>query len=251
MTAGKGGGQPGRRPYSIVEALNRDWDELVHRHRGSVPPWSRRQGALIGYDSLDNVLAAAQGQPDVILGALLTEVSNGDQLASRVVLQALMGRIVRMARRDPSAGVDDYVAALWCQIQTYPLASRPVRIAANLSMDTLKAVHAERRWLRSGEVTTWPPEVFWEESHWAGADWAVDRSEPQQVSAELVLRVGRDRAFIDQATHALLASVYLHELSGAEAAERHRTSPTSVRVRCSRALRRLAAHASELVSEVA
>jgi hypothetical protein len=61
MTAGKGGGQPGRRPYSIVEALNRDWDELVHRHRGSVPPWSRRQGALIGYDSLDNVLAAAQG----------------------------------------------------------------------------------------------------------------------------------------------------------------------------------------------
>src|SRR5688572_25297986 len=150
MTAGKGGGQAGRRPHSIVEALNRDWDELVHRHRGSLPCWSRRHEALVEYESLDDMLAAAQGHPDAILGALLTEVSNGDQLAGRVVLQALMGRIVRMAGRDPSAGIDDYVAALWCQIQTYPLVSRPVRIAANLSMDTLKAVHAERRWLRQG-----------------------------------------------------------------------------------------------------
>lgn len=251
MTAGKGGGQPGRRPYSIVEVLNRDWDELVHRHRGSMPTWSRRQGALSGYASLDDVLVAAQGQPDVILGALLTEVSNGDQLAGRVVLQALMGRIVRMSRRDPSAGVDDYVAALWCQIQTYPLASRPVRIAANLSMDTLKAVCAERRWLQSGEVTTWPPEVFWEEGRWAGADWGVDRGEPQPVSAELVLRAGRDLELVDQATHALLVSVYVDELSGSEAARRHRTSPSSVRVRCSRAVRRLAAHAGALLSEAA
>ena len=163
MAAGKGGGQPGRRPYSIVEALNRDWDELVHRHRGSVPRWSRRHGALAGCDSLDDVLAAAQGQPDAILGALLTEVSNGDQLAGRVVLQALMGRIVRMAGRDPSAGVDDYVAALWCQIQTYPLA-----LTAGAHRGQPVDGHAEGRLMRSvagcaGEVTTWPPEVFWDE----------------------------------------------------------------------------------------
>ena len=160
MAAGKGGGHWGRRPYSIVEALNRDWDELVHRHRGSLPGWSRRHEALVGYESLDLLLAAAQGHPDAIFGALLTEVSNGDQLAARVVLQAMLGRIVRMARRDPHAGVDDYIAALWCRIETYPLASRPYRIAANLSMDTLKAVHAERRWLREGEVTPWPPEAL-------------------------------------------------------------------------------------------
>jgi DNA-directed RNA polymerase specialized sigma24 family protein len=251
MTAGKGGGQAGWRPYSIVEALNRDWDELVHRHRGSMPGWSRCHEALVGYESLDDVLAAAEGQPDAILGALLTEVSKGDQLAGRVVLQALLGRLVRMARRDPSAGVDDYVAALWCQIQTYPLASRPVRIAANLSMDTLKAVYSERRWLREGEVTPWPPEVFWEERHGGRAEWAVDQGGSQPLSAELVLRAGRDRALVDQATHALLVSVYVDELSGSKAAERHRTTPGSVRVRCSRAVRRLAAHASELLSEAA
>jgi DNA-directed RNA polymerase specialized sigma24 family protein len=251
MAAGKGGGPAGRRPYSIVDALNRDWDELVYRHRGSMPCWSQCHEALVGFESLDDLLAAAEGQPDAILGALLTEVSMGDQLAGRVVLQALLGRIVRMARRDPSAGVDDYVAALWCQIQTYPLASRPVRIAANLSMDTLKAVHAERRWLRRGEVTPWPPEVFWEEQHGGAVLWARGSDPEPPLSAALVLRAGRDRALIDDSTHALLVSVYVHELSGVEAAERHRMSPGSVRVRCSRAVRRLAEHAPELLAEAA
>jgi hypothetical protein len=250
MAAGKGGGQSGRRPYSIVGALNRDWDELVHRHRGSLPCWSRRHKVLVGFESLDDLLTAAQGRADAILGALLTEVSNGDELAGRVVLQALMGRIVRMAGRDPSAGVDDYVAALWCQIQTYPLAKRPVRIAANLSMDALKAVHAERRWLSGGEVTLWPPEMFWEERHRASPSWAIGR-EPQSLSAASVLRAGRDRALIDDPTHALLVSIYVDELTGSEAAERLWTSPASVRVRCSRAVRRLAAHASDLLTDAA
>ena len=252
MAAGKGGRQTGRRPYSIVEALNRDWDELVHRHRGSMQCWSRRHEALPECGSLDDLLAAAQGQPDAILGALLTEVSTGDQLAGRLVLQALLGRIVRMSSRDPAAGVDDYIAALWCQIQTYPLASRPVRIAANLSMDTLKAVHGERRWLREGEVTPWPPEVFWSERPWTGAARATGGGhDSNQLSAAGVLRAGRNRALIDDATHALLVSVYVDELSGSEAAKQHSTSAASVRVRCSRAVRRLAAHSSALLSEVA
>jgi DNA-directed RNA polymerase specialized sigma24 family protein len=167
------------------------------------------------------------------------------------VLQALLGRIIRMAGRDSWAGVGDYVAALWCQIQTYPLASRPVRIAANLSMDTLKAVHAEPRWLRHGEVTPWPPEAFWDERAGGGADLAIRWAERPVLSAELVLRAGRERALIDDSTHALLLSVYVHELSGAEAAERHWISPASVRVRCSRAVRQLAAHSSELLAEAA
>ena len=47
MAAGKGGGLAGRRSYSIVEALNRDWQELVQRHRGSLRCWSRHE-ALMG-----------------------------------------------------------------------------------------------------------------------------------------------------------------------------------------------------------
>jgi hypothetical protein len=34
MAKGTGGELAGRRPYFIIDALNRDWDELVYRHRG-------------------------------------------------------------------------------------------------------------------------------------------------------------------------------------------------------------------------
>ena len=51
-----------------------------------------------------------------------------------------------MAQRDPRSGIDDYLAALWQVINNYPLRRRPVRIAANLSMDALQAVTRERSW---------------------------------------------------------------------------------------------------------
>jgi len=247
MAFGTGLGQAGRRRGAIVETLNRDWDELVDRHRGSVRGWSRRHGALAECRSLADVLLAARDQPDAVLGALLTEVSTGDQLAARVVLQAMLGRIIRMAGRDPAAGVDDYVSALWCRIRSYPLAARPSRIAANLSMDAFKTVAQERRWLREGEVTPWPPAVFWDEEH----DHLWVRPEPEPVVAAEVLEVGRERGVIDGPVHALLVSVYIDELTGSQVARRHRTSVGSVRVRCSRAVRRLAAHRNELLADVA
>ena len=159
----------------------------------------------------------------------------------------MLGRIIRMAGRDPSAGVDDYVSALWCRICAYPLAARPTRIAANLSMDTLKAVSAERRWLREGEVTPWPPEVFWDEQH----EHLFVGRRVRVVGAADVLRAGRDRGVIDEPVHALLVSVYVDELTGSEAAARHWTSAESVRVRCSRAVRRLAAHRTSCWLDVA
>ena len=143
-----------RRGFSVVEALDREWCELDPRTSGN-----RRVAGLIDTTclrpcrSLDDVLSAARLNSDPVLAALLTEVSIGDQLAGRVVLQALIGRMVRMAQRDPRASIDDYLAWLWCVINSYPLQRRPVRIAANLSMDTLKAVSRERRWLGRGDIT--------------------------------------------------------------------------------------------------
>lgn len=235
------------RPHgTIVEALNRDWDEQVDRHRGPVHRWSRRHGALTGCESLAEVLLAVRVQPDAVLGALLTEVSTGDQLAARAVLQALLGRMVQMAGRDRAAGIDDYVSALWCQIHTYPLASRPERVAANLALDTLKSVVRDRRWLREGEVSPWPPELFCEER----LGWPV-ANDDRTLSGQEVLRAGVDRGLIDVSTHAVLVSVYIDELNGAEAADRHWTSAASVRNRCSRAVRRLSTHRDELLAAVA
>ena len=68
MAVGSSNEQSGRRLGTIVEALNRDWDELIDRHRGSVCGWSRSHGALAECHSLADVLLAARGQPDAVLG---------------------------------------------------------------------------------------------------------------------------------------------------------------------------------------
>ena len=152
-----------RHGFDVVEALDREWRELDRRHPGTVSRWADRHDVLASCRSFDDVLSAARLCSDPVLAALLTEVSMGDQLAGRVALQALIGRMVRMAQRDPRAGTDDYLARLWCAINSYPLHKRPARIAANLSMDTLKAVSREHRWIGRGDVTLWPSSESLEE----------------------------------------------------------------------------------------
>ena len=163
MASGAAVANQGRGKYPVVDALNRDWSVLADRHRGLVARWALRDEAFIDCVSLDDVLFAVQLRPDAVLRALLTEVSKGDELAGRVVLQAMIGRMVRMAIRDPKASIDEYISALWCQIQNYPLASRPNRVAANLSMDTFKSLRREQRWLLHYEILQWPPQMFVDE----------------------------------------------------------------------------------------
>jgi len=242
--------QAGRSRYAIVDALNRDWRDLGHRDRGTVLRWAQRHAVLADCSSLDDVLLVGQLNPDATLSALLTEVSNGDQLASRTVLQSMLGRLVRMAQRDSRAGVDDYVTAFWCVMQTYPLHARPVRIAANLSMDALKMLHKERRWLGQGSVTTWPPDAFLDETlHRPAATTEIAHGEAdrEMVTARGVLAAGHRLRLIDEPTRRMLHSVYIDGLTGSEAARRHRTTPGSVRARSSKAIKRLAAHGSRLV----
>jgi hypothetical protein len=233
---------------TIVDALNQEWRRLeVGRHQ-TVATWAGRHGALAGCRSLTEVLDVVREDPDPALHALLVEVGSGDQLAGRVLLQSMLGRMVRMARRDPRAGVDDYVATLWCQISTYPLARRPVRIAANLALDTLKAVHREHRWVVRGEVSTWPPGALLDEVLESCRRRSGVQPDPgaDDLDARSVLTAARDLQLLDDAASTLLASVYLEGLSGSEAAARHGTTAGSIRVRCSRAVRRLTLSAPAL-----
>ena len=172
----------------------------------------------------------------------------GDQLAGRVVLQALIGRMVRMAQRDPRAGIDDYLARLWCAINSYPLHKRPVRIAANLSMDTLKAVSREHRWIGRGDVTLWPSSESLEELlSPAGLDGSRrDSPPPADIEARRVLEAASLLRLIDHSSAAVLQSVYVDGMTGAQAARRLHTSAGTVRVQCSKVVRELAAHAAEL-----
>lgn len=242
----------------IVNALNREWRDLVIGHRGTAIRWAARHPALLGSESLDDIVAAVRTDADGVLAALLVEVAraNGgssgdlaseDQVAARVVLQCLLGRMIAMAHRDPRAGVDDYVSALWCRIQTYPLPARPTRIAANLSLDALQMVKQDSQTVRWREVTPWPPEVLIAR---LDLDWArhLDRGECEDVRGAEILERGRSLKLIDHATFELLRGVYLEGLSGEAAARRHHTSAGSVRVRCSRALNRLAGHTDQLLT---
>jgi hypothetical protein len=248
-----GSGKSGRqRGFGTVGALDREWRELVDLHRGTVLTWADRHAFLAQCHSLDDVVSAAQSHSDVVLAALLAEVSAGDRLASRVVLQLLVGRMARMAQRDPRSGIDDYLAALWYVINNYPLSRRPVRIAANLSMDTLRALSRERSWPGRLAVTLCPStESLDELLEPAGLDGSpIDAAPPVDLEARQVLEASSVLRLIDGSEVALLSGVYAAGLTGAQAARRLHTSAGTVRVRCSKVLRRLAAHAVEL-AEVA
>jgi hypothetical protein len=241
-----------RRGFSAVEALDREWYELVRDHCATAASWADRHEVLTLCRSLEDVLSVARLNSDPVLAALLAEVASGDQLAGRVVLQALIGRMVRMAQRDPRASIGDYLARLWCVIASYPLQRRPVRIAANLSMDTLKAVSQEHRSLRQGDVTLWPSSESLEDLLGpAGLDGSPHNS-PQPVDVEVrrVLVAGRRLRLLDDSAAELLHSVYVDGMTSAQAARRFHTSAGTVRVRCSKVMRRLATHAIEL-SDVA
>lgn len=232
--------------FGIVDALNREWCVLVRAHRGTANRWSASYEALAGCTSLDDVLRRAADQPDAVLAALLAEVANDDRVAGRAILQSMIGRMMAMAQRDYRAGVEDYLSALWCVIQSYSLPRRPAKIAANLSMEALKIVSGERRWLRYAEVAPWPPSAFLD----PGVELIRWRQHLRDPDAPDVLAYGLDLGLLDQTNLGLLHSVYVDGLTSEEAAARHGSTPGAVRVRCSKAVRRLA-DASAQLAEVA
>src|SRR6186997_2060932 len=74
---------PGRQipPITLVEALDREWRQLVHSCSVAATCWLDRHDALAPCQSLDDVLWAAKVNPNPVLAALLPEVFTGDRLA--------------------------------------------------------------------------------------------------------------------------------------------------------------------------
>lgn len=203
--------------------LDAEWRHLVDSRPPQPYAWRRDCPAFASASGLGDVLAAIAAAPDAALLHLLEQHAAGDPLAGRVVLQAMVGKLVRMALVDPVACLDDYLAAAWLRIATYPTATRRSSVAANLALDTLKAVKREQR-----RPDATPPPT------------------PREPDAATVLGVAADLGLIDDTAAATLAAVYLDGCSGADAARRLGTSPGAVRVRCHRAVATLRDHAAEL-----
>ena len=218
--------------HPSIRSLNREWRSLIESSGAALRTWACLHPALASCADLDEVLAAIRMEPDALLAGLLARGATGDALAHRVVLQTMLGSVVRLAAADPRHGVDDYLAELWLGIVTYPLVRRPRSIAANLALDARKRVWARERALPVDPVTL--------------ALVPAPAPEPEP-SVPGVLAEAERLGLIDARTRLTLRVVYGEGLRSAQAAGVLATTPEVVRWRCSRALRRLAAHAEALV----
>ena len=201
---------------STLTSLNDEWLHTGRREFAS-GPWAGR--------SAGDVLGLVRAEPDRVLLGLLALARDGDRLAGRTVVQALLGKLVTMAVADRRLAFDDLLAALWVRLATYPIERRPAKVAANLVLDARKDVLAEQRGLRA--ITSHVPS-------------------PSGPGAAAVLDAALGLGLIDATSRAILGSVYADGLTSAQAAGRHGTTATAVRWRCSRDVRRLAARSLDL-----
>jgi DNA-directed RNA polymerase specialized sigma24 family protein len=258
--------------FALVDALNAEWHQLEGEPapagygRAEIGRWAGRQRPLAGCVTPADVLTAIRADPDPTLGALITihqggavsppECSSGsavdplatrrDELAGRIILQTMLGKLVLMARRDSVHAVEDYVGQLWLRMGNYPLARRPRRVAANLALDTLKAVVRDHGCGRLGKFALVPVSSDELERAELGLQLWRAMDPPADLTARRVLRTAEQLGLIDDSTRRLLLGVYGEGLSSSAAAARYGLTPTTVRFRCSRAIRKLARHASEI-----
>lgn len=212
--------------YHCVATLNAEWGRLVAGTAAQVETWAAREPALAGAGNVAAVLELVRQCPDQVLGALLRLGAAGDDLARRVVLQTMLGKLVRLYRGRPDE-IEEAVSELWLTIAEYPLERRPRAIAPNLSWAVQR---------RMGQRRSLPAPV-------CDTRFAPVATEP---GASHTLALARRLGVIDEVTHQTLWTVYVAGLTSAEAAVALGTTAAGVRWRCSRAVRRLRAQATLL-----
>lgn len=240
-------------PSKVVHQLDSEWKRAVEIHRLEPAFWASQCPHLETCLTLDDVLGCVSAAPDPVLAFLVGRAVAGDEVATRTVLQTMLGKLVLMAgtgvARQQSHALDDLVGHMWLRIKTYPLSTRPQRIAANLALDTLKAALRDWRTTDSSIEVSAPPNLVDETLDSRSLDALGDEFSP---STEALLGTAHRLGLISQTTHDVLVAVYgPEELSGQRAAERWNCSPQAIRSRCSRAVRDLAPHARLLVATAA
>ena len=232
---------------NLVDRLNHEWATLVLED-ADINDWASACPPLASCRSLDEVLQSVRSAPDEVLGFLIQRCQQvGDAMAGRTVLQSMLGKLVRMSYTGVAAqetnALDDLVTHMWCRIALYPLSARPVRVAANLALDTLKAAH--RDWRAGAEVPVPTTTVI--NALDAGQ---LSTSSPATPSAEGLIDAAHRLGLITRTTRDIIVAVYGPEdLTGDLAAERWSCSPGAIRTRCKEAVRgRLAPHADQLLA---
>lgn len=217
---------------SLSSLLN-EFDRLERTDPPEVSHWVDRHAALAGCRGLQDLLDAIQHAPDATLAALIAEAHAGSPLAALVVARALVPKLIVLAARDPHNAVEDYLSQLWLRIADYPLDRRPVRIAANLSLDTRKSLWAEHR---QGLTVI------------GYADELSSSPVAREPDSRTILRTAEQLGLVDPRTHAVMLGVFSEGLSRTTVARRHRVTTRTIDRRCHRGIRTLAAHSQELLA---
>lgn len=222
---------------ATLSTLDAEWDSLSRR---PVPVgWEQEDPVLGSSPDVGGVRAVVRRHPDAVLLALLRLHRAGDSWAGRVVVQLMLPKLVLMAVRHPRATLDDHLAALWECLCTYPIGRRPTKVAANLALDTLKAVATPPGRPRLALVPC-PADL-------------PDPAPPPGTDPDgpAVLAAASRLGLIDPLTQRTLECVYVQGRTSREAAAELGTTPDLVRWRCSKGVRALRARAAQLTEELA
>jgi len=106
-----------------VTALNDEWSTLADEPA----PLSWRAVPALPLGTLGDVLAGVRSAPDTVLLALLGLQAEGDALAGRVVVQAMLPKMILMAVRDDGVGCMPPAAELVAGLEGHGLANMAAR----------------------------------------------------------------------------------------------------------------------------
>ncbi len=223
----------------IFTQLNAEWELLSTT---DVSSWSAEEPSLVQCTTADEVLSMIPRRPNQVLLFLVQQTQAGNSLAGRIVVQTMIGKLIRMsnsgrARSIPTADVD-LVASLWERIATLPLTGTLNNVAARLALDTLNAT--QQLWNRE-EISWIAPEV--------AAKLHIDsrpEDEEDPVSGSEVLAMGEQ--WMEPEDAEVLRLLYGQGASVAEAATMLDVSPQKVYRRRKVGLSVLREHANDCLA---
>jgi len=192
---------------TIVAQLNCEWEDI----RFERAEW------LTPSPSLDEVLTSIRFNSDRVLTDLIMACHMGHPQAGRIIVQALLPKLILMSRTYPCPSVEHLVSALWIRISTYRPDRRPTSVAANLTLDAKKDVVKEDR-----EIPVLPFLT------------AVN-----DMTADKVLTTARSLRLATEESLAIVEKVYVDELPRNQVAQLLDMTDEALRRRCSDTVRRL------------
>lgn len=214
---------------ALLHQLNSEWSSLSC---SPVTHWHTAIPELVACIDADDVLSLIPSFPDAILTGLVRLAQEGDELAQRTVLQAMLPKLVLMSirgvARSQEAPFDDLVASMCARIQLHPL-HRESSTAGNLALDTLKDAQKLWRSTPDAEVCLMTEDL----EHFA-AQHARGPEQTEDTHEELaqVLSVSHQQGWINESMQSLLWSVYGAGRPGGAVAEDLGCKPATVRSRC-------------------